>query len=102
MKISWSPRAREDIERIYSYYLSLNPIAAKKLIDAIISAAMLLEDYPHLGRSAEVGELRFWQVPRMPYLLPYRLLGDKMKLPRFLMSVKNAQTNIYETPSSQT
>ena len=60
MKISWSPQAREDIRQILAYYHAINPVAAEKLIDAIVSAAMLLEDYPHLGWGAESGKLRFW------------------------------------------
>jgi toxin ParE1/3/4 len=80
MKISWSPQAREDIRQIFVYYQALNPAAAEKLIDAIVSAALLLEDYPHLGRGAEDGKIRFWQVPRLPYLLPYRIVENEIEI----------------------
>jgi len=80
MKVFWSPEAREDIRQIYSYYAERNPVVAEKIIEAIISAAMLLEEYPHLGREADSGKLRLWQVPRHPYLLPYRVSDNKMEI----------------------
>jgi toxin ParE1/3/4 len=80
MKLVWTRTARFDLKEISDYYSKLNPRAATGLIDAIISAAMQLEDFPELGRHSEVGKVRLWQVPGRPYLLPYRIVGNDVEI----------------------
>ena len=80
MNVIWALQARIDLAQIRAYYVRLNPTAAEKLVDAIIAAAMQLEDFPQLGRGSDDGKIRLWQVVGLPYLLPYRHVGKDLEI----------------------
>jgi plasmid stabilization system protein ParE len=69
-----SPRAEDDLARIYAYIQQDNPDAAERMLDKLLSACDLLTDNPRIGQyRADLTPLpvRFWLVhPR--YFLIYR------------------------------
>ena len=80
MKLVWTRTAKNDLQNIIAYYSKLNPVAASDLIGVIIAAAMQLEDFPELGRNAETGKVRLWQVPGRAYVLPYRIVDNEVEI----------------------
>ena len=69
--------AMKDIE---TYIADRNPDAAKRVAAAIIEAAMRLEAFPYLGQPTHRSDVRELQVPRLPYLLPYRVRGEDVEI----------------------
>ena len=69
-----SPRAEDDLGRIYAYIRQDNADAAERMLDKLLSACDLLTDNPRIGQyRADLTPLpiRFWLVhPR--YFLIYR------------------------------
>ncbi len=69
-----SPRAEDDLARIYAYISQDNPDAAERMLDKLLAACDLLTDNPRIGQvRADLTPLpvRFWLVhPR--YFLIYR------------------------------
>lgn len=69
-----SPRAEDDLARIYAYISQDNLDAAERMLDKLLTACELLADNPRIGQiRADLTPLpvRFWLVhPR--YFLIYR------------------------------
>jgi toxin ParE1/3/4 len=74
MRVVWTQSARLDLKEILEFYDRRNPVAARELIKDIQFSASQLEFFPELGRKSEDGKTRLQQVPRRPYLLPYRIV----------------------------
>jgi plasmid stabilization system protein ParE len=53
------------------------------VLQRIAHSASLLMDNPHLGRPSECTEgVHELQVKQFPYLLPYRVVGDRIEILR--------------------
>ena len=84
MKLVWLPFASRDIASIADYYETVaTPALADKLIQQIVRSAFALIENPHLGRPSEsVDGIHELHVPRLPYLLPYRVIDDRIEILR--------------------
>lgn len=54
-EIAFSPRALQDLERVFDLYGKDDPALATAQISAIRSAVMILADHPLIGRPAKYG-----------------------------------------------
>lgn len=84
MKVVWLIFAQRDLTSIADYYQGVaGPEIANYILRTIVHSASLLIDNPHLGRRSEstdgVHEL---QVAHVPYLLPYRVIDDRIEILR--------------------
>jgi toxin ParE1/3/4 len=79
MRVRYTPRARADLETIFSYLDSRNPFAAQSVKREIERSAAALALLPYLGvlidRSPEFRSLR---VGRYPYRLYYRIRNNEV------------------------
>ena len=79
MRVRYTPRARVDVEAIFSYLDSRNPAAARVMKRQIERAAAALKVSPYLGavidRSSDFRSLR---AGRYPYRLYYRIRDDEV------------------------
>lgn len=82
MKIIWSTQALQDVEEIFDYILEENPDAAWDTYDRIMEYITQLEMYPGLGRIGRVPGTRELVVPKTPYLVPYRIVGESLQILR--------------------
>jgi toxin ParE1/3/4 len=80
MRIIWSPFANANLEEIHSYYSHRNSKAAAKLLAKIFKSAGNLSHYPNLGKPNRLKTCRLLQVPGTAYLLPYRVIGDRVEI----------------------
>ena len=71
MPISWSRDAFDDLEAIYVYLKQYDPRAAVRMLNAIRSKALLLEQFPELG-PLDSGTRRL-NVASTPYIIVYEL-----------------------------
>ena len=72
MKLVWSPQARHDLVDVYSCIFRDDPVAARAVIERIISLIEKLPDTPHLGRPGRVQGTRELVVSGTPFIVPYR------------------------------
>ena len=73
MNVVWSPRARQNLDDIFTYILDENPPAAVRVIDSIESRVAQLARYPDLGRPGSVANTRELVITATPYVVAYRL-----------------------------
>ena len=78
MTIVWSPRAIEHLAHLREYIARDNPNAANRIASALLEAVEHLAQLPNLGRPGRVAGTRELVVPGTPYIISYRLRGDRL------------------------
>jgi toxin ParE1/3/4 len=78
--IVWSPRAIEHLTHLRSYIARDNPKAANRIAGTLLEAVERLAELPNLGRPGRVAGTRELVVPGTPYVIPYRLRGDRLEV----------------------
>lgn len=84
MRLEWSPDAVADRDLIFDYIEADNPHAAALVDDRIAAAATRLIAFPESGRAGRVDGTRELLVSRTPYILPYRVIGDTVRILRVI------------------
>jgi plasmid stabilization system protein ParE len=84
MRIVWLALAQRDLFSIDDHYREVaNKAVADRVLQTIVHAAETLLDHPFLGHpSAGTDQVHELQVPRLPYLLPYRVVADRIEILR--------------------
>ena len=82
MQIVWLPRAVENLEEIRSYIAEERPASAEKVAQQIKQTVSLLEDHPQLGKPSLPDGFRELQVAGLPFVIPYKVIGDKLVIVR--------------------
>ena len=80
MTIVWSPRAIEHLAHLREYIARDNPNAANRIASALLEAAGRLAQLPNLGRPGRVADTRELIVRGTPYIIVYRLRGDRLEV----------------------
>ena len=80
MTIVWSPRAVKHLAHLREYIARDNPNAANRIASALLEAVERLAKLPNLGRPGRVAGTRELVVPGTPYIIPYRLRGDRLEV----------------------
>ena len=80
MTVVWSPRAIAHLTHLRSYIARDNPKAANRVATALLNAVELLAELPNLGRPGRVAGTREMVVPGTPYVIPYRIRGDRLEV----------------------
>ena len=76
MKISFSPRAETDLERIFAYLSPTDIEAARRIILRILQSIAMLEHFPWIGRVGRVANTRELTVARLPYYAVYHFVDE--------------------------
>jgi len=85
--------ARKDLEDAVAFIASESPAAASRFKRQIERAAERLLDFPGLGRMIPESDRRAYVVPRSPYILVYRLTGDRIVLLRVWHAARRPAPN---------
>jgi toxin ParE1/3/4 len=80
VNIVWSPRAIEHLAHLRAYIAQDNPNAANRVAAARLDAVERLAELPNLGRPGRVAGTRELVMPGTPYVIPYRLRGDRLEV----------------------
>jgi len=80
LRVDWSTPAADEFEAAQTYYLSVNPIAARMLAQRVDAATRMLRERPWAGRVGLREGTREWVVQRSPYLLAYRVAEDAVQI----------------------
>jgi len=73
--VEWSRAAQYDFERLIDYIAKDNPFAARRVAERIDRAARLLGEMA-TGRPGRVTGTYEKPVPRLPYIIAYRLASS--------------------------
>jgi toxin ParE1/3/4 len=73
----------EDLAALRAYIEKNDPAAARRVALHIVeSIETLLCDHPELGRSGRVPGTRELVIPRTPFIVPYRVVGNTIQILR--------------------
>jgi addiction module RelE/StbE family toxin len=73
MRVSFTPRARADIEEIADFTAARSPQTAARVRSAIVKTLELLAQFPGAGRRQTVEGVRKLPISRYPYLVYYTI-----------------------------
>lgn len=84
MSIVWLPSAQHNLASIAAYHESVaTEDTANRIIRQIVHSATALIENPHLGRpSQSVDGIHALHIGKLPYLLPYRVIEDRIEILR--------------------
>ncbi len=80
MKISYTRLALADIDQAATFIARDDPQAAKLVVERIEAAVSGLMLHPELGRQGHVQGTRELVVSRTPFVVPYRIMGDRIEV----------------------
>jgi toxin ParE1/3/4 len=81
----WSPEAIEDLIALREYIAQDDPSAARRIgLHIIENIETLLPNNPEMGRPGRVPATRELVIPRTPFVVPYRLVGNNIQILRIL------------------
>ena len=80
MTVVWSPRAIGHLADLRAYIARENPAAAGRIGLTLLAAVERLATLPNLGRPGRVSGTRELVVSGTPYVIPYRLRGDRLEV----------------------
>ena len=80
MTVAWSRRAVAHLAAVRQHIAQDNPSAAHDVAEQIRQAVELLQIHPHMGRAGRVLGTRELVVSGTPFLVPYRVRGERLEL----------------------
>ena len=81
--------SRSDRRAIYARIEMDNPRAAIAVDERIEVAARRLIDFPESGRPGRVDGTRELVIARTPYIAPYRIVGNRVRILRVIHSAQS-------------
>lgn len=84
MRLVWDTLALADRRALYNYIEPEDPRAAVRIDKRIGDAVRRLIDFPSSGRPGRVEDTRELIVSGTPYIIPYRIAADHIRLLRVL------------------
>ena len=79
MRVIWSPEAAEDISALHAFIARENPPAGQRIGLAIAKHIYeILAPHPEIGRVGRVPGTRELVVLRTPFIVAYRVDGDRL------------------------
>lgn len=82
MQVRWLDRALRNLQEEADYIAQDDPRAAAQMVILIEDAVAMLADHPGLGRTGRVPGTRELVVADTPYLVPYRVRGQRVDILR--------------------
>lgn len=74
MNVKFTPQARADLIGIRAWIAEDDDRAADRVLSRIRQTAMLLGQFPMMGRTGQVEDTREFTVTGLPYVLVYQLV----------------------------
>ena len=80
MQLRWTPAARRNLQSVHDFIAGDNPGAAVGIVLEIVRQVAMLAQYPALGRPGRVEGTRELVISRLPYIVPYNVAGDMVRV----------------------
>jgi toxin ParE1/3/4 len=85
----WSPEAIADLVGLRAYIEQDDPGAAQRVALHIIhNVETLLPNSPEMGRPGRVPGTRELVIPKTPFIVPYRLVGNAIRVLRIFHAAR--------------
>jgi addiction module RelE/StbE family toxin len=84
VRVVWTRAAVSDLQAVRRVVEERDARAARNVAVRIRDATRLLAEHPAVGRPGRVAGTRELLVPRTPYILPYRVVGEVLEVLRVL------------------
>jgi toxin ParE1/3/4 len=79
----WSPEAIADLAALRAHIAQDDPAAARRIALHILhNVEALLPNHPGMGRPGRVPGTRELVIPKTPFIVPYRVEGDRIQILR--------------------
>src|ERR1700674_2361627 len=89
MTLKWSPESIDDLISLRAYIAEDDPSAAKRVaLHILYCVEHLLAENPKLGRPGRVPGTRELVIADTPYIVPYRVRGATIEIPRVYHSAR--------------
>jgi toxin ParE1/3/4 len=89
MKVVWTGRALSDLSALHAYIARENVRAANEIVVRIVARAEgQLPVLPEPGRPGRVAKTRELVLTGTPFVLPYRIVGDTIRILRVFHSAR--------------
>jgi len=89
MKITLTPTANRDIKSIYDYIVENSTVTtAKKVLSSIENTIDKLEEFSQLGKVGRIKNTRELIVPRLPFVILYKIYPDKIAITSIMHTSK--------------
>lgn len=82
MQVKWLRRAIHDLDEVEAYIAHDNPSMAAEVVVRIIKAVSLLKTQPGIGRVGRFQGSKELVIPKIPYIVPYRVKEDTVEILR--------------------
>lgn len=79
-RVRWTRTALRDLVAIGEYIEQDNPIAARSVVSRLHQACERLTEFPERGRIGRVEGTRELVIPRLSFIIVYRLVPDGIEL----------------------
>ncbi len=97
MKLEWSLFAVADREQIFDHIMADNPHAAVSMDDRIQAGIETLLQFPLSGRAGRVDGTRELVIVDTPYVVPYRITDDTVRVLRVLHGARLWPDEFFDT-----
>ena len=82
MRVRWLRKALRNLDEEASYIAADDIVAARLVVQRVVSAVAQLAEQPGLGRPGRVPDTRELVVPKARYIVPYRISGETVEILR--------------------
>jgi toxin ParE1/3/4 len=82
MHVKWLRGALRNLHQAVNYIAQDNPIAAASVAESIWEVVTRLEQHPYMGRLGRLKGTREVVVPRLPYVIRYRIKTETLEILR--------------------
>ena len=80
MRLVWTAAALRDLASARGYIAQDNAAAADDQVGRVLAAVARLVRFPEIGRPGRRSGTRELVVPCTPYVIPYRVRGDRLEV----------------------
>lgn len=82
LRVQLSAAASRDADRLHRFIAADDPKAAAGVLQRINQAILLIAAKPLIGRPSQEEDVREWSVGGLPYMIPYRVVGETLQVIR--------------------
>lgn len=86
MIVKWTKTALKNLDDLADYVAEENPRAAASMVRKVLTGVEKLKRFPALGKAGRVSGTRELLIVRTPYVVPYRVKGNRIQILRVFHS----------------
>ena len=92
MRLLWTPIAADDLESIYEYLSERHPTFTQSTVRLLYDTVRSLRKFPERGRLGDAPGTRELILPRLPYIIVYRVTAEIVEVIRILHSAQDRRS----------